>query len=43
MFFQLLSGMKVKLLDKIIQSNYSFAILHVKRKKLLIPNVLPDL
>ena len=39
MFFQLLSGIKVKLVDKMMQSNYLRVILHVKRKKLLILTV----
>ena len=34
--FQLLSGIKEKLLDKIMQSNYLCVVLLVKRKKLLI-------
>ena len=40
MFFQHLSGIKVKLEDKMMQSNYLCVILHVKRKKLLILTVL---
>ena len=39
MFSQLLSGIKVKLVDKMIQSNYLRDILHVKRKTLLILTV----
>ena len=34
MFFQLLPGVKVKLMDKMMQSNYLCVILHVKRKKI---------
>ena len=41
MFFQLLSGIKVKLVDKVMQSNYLCVTLHVKRKKLIL-TVLPD-
>ena len=37
--FQLLSGIKEKLLDKIMQSNYLCVVLLVKRKKLLIVTV----
>ena len=37
--FQLLSGTKEKLLDKIMQSNYLCVVLLVKRKKLLIVTV----
>ena len=37
--FQLLLGLKVKPVDKIMQSNYLCVILHVKRKKLLILTV----
>ena len=37
--FQLLSGLKVKPVDKIMQSNYLCVILHVKRKKFLILTV----
>ena len=40
MFFQHLSGIKVKLVDKMMQSNYLCVILHVKRKKLFILTVL---
>ena len=36
MFFQLLSGIKLKLVNKMMQSNYLCVTLHVKRKKLLI-------
>ena len=36
MFFQLLSGIKLKLVNKMMQRNYLCVILHVKRKKLLI-------
>ena len=39
MVFQLLSGIKVNLGDKMMQSNYSCVILNVKRKKLLILTV----
>ena len=39
MFSQLLSGIKVKLVDKMMQSNYLRDILHVKRKTLLILTV----
>ena len=35
MFFQLLSGIKVKFVDEMMQNNYLFVIEHVKRKKLL--------
>ena len=41
MFLQLLSGIKVKLVDKVMQSNYLCVTLHVKRKKLIL-TVLPD-
>jgi len=41
-FFQLLSGIKVNSVDKMVQSNYLYVILHVNRKNLLIPTVLPD-
>ena len=37
--FQLLSGIKEKLLDKIMQSYYLCVVLLVKRKKLLIVTV----
>ena len=40
MFFQHLSGIKVKLVDKMMQSNYLCVILHVERKKLLVVTVL---
>ena len=36
MFFFLLSGRKVKLVDKILQGNYLCVILYVNRKKLLL-------
>ena len=39
MFFQLISEIKVKLLDKMMQSKYLFVILHVKRRKILIVTV----
>ena len=39
MFFQLLSGIKVTFVDKVMRSNYLCAILHDKRKKLLILTV----
>ena len=39
MFFQLIPEIKVKLVDKVMQSNYLCVILHVKRKKLLIVTV----
>ena len=39
MFFQLLSTIKVKLVDKMMQSTYLYVILHVKHKKLPIPAV----
>ena len=39
MVFHLLSGIKVNLVDKMMQSNYLCVILHVKRKKLLILTV----
>ena len=32
MFFQLLSGIKVKLVDRMMQSNYLCVILHVTSK-----------
>ena len=35
MFFQLLSGIKVKFVDEMTQNNYLFVIKHVKRKTLL--------
>ena len=35
MFFQLLSGIKVKLVDKMMQINYLGVILHVKRKQIV--------
>ena len=38
-FFTLLSGIKVNLMDKMLQSNYLCVILHVKRKKLLVLTV----
>ena len=41
MFFQVLSGIKVKLVDKVMQSNYLCVTLHVKRKNLIL-SVLPD-
>ena len=41
MFLQLLSGIKVKLVDKVMQSHYLCVTLHVKRKKLIL-TVLPD-
>ena len=41
--FQLPSGIKVKLVDKIMQSNYLCVVLHVKHKKLLILPFLPEL
>ena len=34
--FQLLSGIKEKLLDKIMQSNYLCVVLLVKRKKIIV-------
>ena len=40
MFFQHLSPIKVKLVDKMMQSTYLCVILHVKLKKLLILTVL---
>ena len=36
MFFQLFSEIKVKLVDKMMQSNYLSDILHVKPPSLLI-------
>ena len=36
MFFHLLSGIKLNLVNKMMQSNYLSVILHVKRKTLLI-------
>ena len=38
-FFQLPSGIKVQLADKMMQSNRLCVLLHVKRKKLLILNI----
>ena len=38
--FQLFSGIKEKRLDKMVQSNYLFVVLLVKRKKILIVTVL---
>ena len=35
MVFHLLSGIKVNLVDKMMQSNYVCVILHVKRKKII--------
>ena len=37
--FQLFSGIKEKRLDKVMQSNYLYVVLLVKRKKLLIVTV----
>ena len=37
--FQLLSGIKETLLDKVMQSNFLCVVLLVKRKKLLIVTV----
>ena len=39
-FFQHLSGIKVKLVDEMMQNTYLCVILHVKRQKLLILTVL---
>ena len=39
MFFCLLSGIKVKLVDKMMQNKYLCVTLHVKRKKILILTV----
>ena len=38
-FYQLLLGIRIKLVDKKWQSNYFCVILHVKRKKILILTV----
>ena len=40
MFFQLLSTVKAKLVDEMMQSAYLYVILHIKHKKLLFIAVL---
>ena len=42
MFLQLLSGIKVRVVDKTVQSNYLCVILHVKSKKYSFLLFLPD-
>ena len=42
MFFQFFSEIKVKLVDKMMKSNYVCVILHVKRKKYKFSLFLPD-